>query len=57
MSETVKCSSCKKNLANTKGTARFPCPKCGEAEITRCKHCREIVVPYKCPKCGFIGPN
>jgi len=33
------------------------CPKCGKYQIIRCKHCREIVAKYKCPECGFVGPN
>jgi predicted RNA-binding Zn-ribbon protein involved in translation (DUF1610 family) len=34
----------------------FPCPVCGEATISRCRHCRAVNNPYKCPKCGFAGP-
>jgi len=34
----------------------FKCPKCGEATIVRCEHCREAYTSYKCPKCGFEGP-
>ena len=51
------CISCKKRITNDPGSTKFPCPKCGEYEIIRCKNCREIVAKYKCPLCGFIGPN
>jgi hypothetical protein len=39
------------------GVVKFLCPKCSKPEIIRCKHCREIVAKYKCPECGFEGPN
>jgi Zn-ribbon RNA-binding protein len=55
--EKPVCSSCKKRIANLKGTTRFMCPKCGKTEIVRCGHCREIVAKFKCPECGFLGPN
>lgn len=51
------CGSCKKRVTNMKGTTIFMCPSCRKVEIVRCKHCREIVVKYKCPECGFTGPN
>ncbi len=51
------CNSCKIEIANNVGCVTFPCPKCGKYEIIRCKHCREIVAKYKCPECGFVGPN
>lgn len=44
-------------LTNDTGSTSFPCPKCGEAIIQRTRKEREIAVPYKCPKCGFVGPN
>jgi len=47
------CTTCGKQ---TKRFAEFPCPACGEEKIVRCNHCREIVSPYKCPKCGKEGP-
>lgn len=56
MAEKIQCISCKKTITGT-GTARFKCPKCGKYEIVRCEHCRDIVVKYTCPECGFIGPN
>ena len=55
--ESLKCSSCKKDVTNTKGTTRFDCPSCGKTEIVRCIHCREIVTKYTCGSCGFEGPN
>jgi predicted RNA-binding Zn-ribbon protein involved in translation (DUF1610 family) len=58
MKETERiCSSCKIEITNVDGTVQFNCPNCGKTKITRCKNCREIVAKYKCPECGFIGPN
>jgi hypothetical protein len=51
------CTSCKTKITNLVGSTRFPCPNCGKSEIVRCVHCRKIAAKYKCPKCGFIGPN
>lgn len=53
----IVCSSCKKDVANDAGTAKFMCPKCGKSEVIRCRHCREIAAKYTCPECGFTGPN
>ena len=53
----VKCSSCKKNVANVSGSVKFNCPECGKGEIIRCIDCRKQAVKYKCPECGFKGPN
>ncbi len=53
----LTCGACKKRITNVKGTAKFMCPSCGKYPIIRCKHCREIVAKYKCPGCGFEGPN
>ncbi|MFH1285213.1 MAG: zinc finger domain-containing protein [Candidatus Micrarchaeota archaeon] len=47
------CTSCGKQ---TKEYSAFPCPSCGEETIVRCKHCREIINPYKCKRCGYAGP-
>ncbi|MBI5159513.1 RNA-binding protein [Candidatus Micrarchaeota archaeon] len=47
------CSSCGKQ---TRECVEFICPACGEEKIVRCKHCREIVNPYSCKKCGRTGP-
>ncbi|MCH8003439.1 MAG: RNA-binding protein [Nanoarchaeota archaeon] len=57
LKEKVVCSSCKKNVANSKGTTVFNCPNCGKTEITRCIHCREIAAKYVCLSCSFEGPN
>ena len=57
MEKHTVCSSCKKRVANETGSTKFLCPKCGKTEIIRCKNCREIVAKYKCPECGFVGPN
>ena len=46
------CTTCGKQ---TKDYSKFPCPKC-DAEIIRCKHCRQISLPYTCPSCGQNGP-
>tara|TARA_Y100000310_G_C20339836_1_gene649258 strand:- start:466 stop:687 length:222 start_codon:yes stop_codon:yes gene_type:complete len=55
--EKLVCSSCKKNVANSSGTAGFKCPSCGKTEIVRCIHCREIAAKYICHNCNFEGPN
>ncbi|MBD3249810.1 RNA-binding protein [Candidatus Woesearchaeota archaeon] len=57
MENKLTCSSCKKRITNESGTAVFKCPKCGKSEIVRCRSCRENVVKYRCPECGFEGPN
>jgi len=57
MVEIKKCTSCSKVLTNGQGSTIFVCPKCGKQEIIRCRKCREIVVKYTCPSCGFVGPN
>ena len=38
---------------------KFPmkCPNCGENEIVRCKHCRDLGSKYTCESCKFSGPN
>lgn len=51
------CSSCNKDITNDSGSVTFQCPGCGKFEIIRCSHCRKIVAQYKCPECGFVGPN
>jgi predicted RNA-binding Zn-ribbon protein involved in translation (DUF1610 family) len=55
--EKLLCSSCKKNIANSKGAAVFKCPNCSKTEIVRCVHCRKIAAKYICPQCSFEGPN
>jgi Zn-ribbon RNA-binding protein len=57
MAKIKHCTSCNTVLTNDTGATTFQCPNCGKFEIVRCKKCREIVVKYKCPECGFIGPN
>lgn len=52
-----KCTTCKTTLTNNKGSTIFKCPSCGKQEIIRCSKCRETVAKYKCPECGFEGPN
>ncbi|HDN83482.1 MAG TPA: DUF1610 domain-containing protein [Candidatus Altiarchaeales archaeon] len=51
---TKKCTSCKREVY--KGYVEFKCPNCGEIQIVRCPHCRDIGVKYTCEKCGFTGP-
>ena len=53
----MECTSTKVNVANNNGTVIFKCPACKESDIVRSKNAREIVVKYKCPSCGFEGPN
>lgn len=45
------------SIANDDGSVMFPCPKCGETQIVRSKHSRQIVTKYVCNECGFEGPN
>jgi predicted RNA-binding Zn-ribbon protein involved in translation (DUF1610 family) len=52
-----KCISCNTSVVNDPGSVRFPCPNCGKHTIIRCSNCRKIVTKYKCPLCGFEGPN
>ncbi|RMD58632.1 RNA-binding protein [Candidatus Woesearchaeota archaeon] len=53
----VQCITCKKQLLGQTGAARFSCPKCLKTEIVRCNDCRKIAARYRCPECGFEGPN
>ncbi|MFA5141512.1 MAG: zinc finger domain-containing protein [Candidatus Woesearchaeota archaeon] len=57
MKSQLICNSCKTELTNNIGSVQFKCPNCGKFELIRCAHCREIVAKYKCPECGFTGPN
>ncbi|MCD6509439.1 MAG: DUF1610 domain-containing protein [Thermoprotei archaeon] len=50
------CSSCRKPILPSERGVRFLCPNCGEVVIWRCAKCRKLVIPYRCPKCGFEGP-
>ena len=52
-----KCTSCNMSIVNDIGAVRFPCPNCGKYTIIRCSKCRKTVAKYKCPNCGFEGPN
>jgi len=52
-----KCLSCKMSISNDQGAVNFKCPDCGKYEIIRCSKCRKTVSKYKCPNCGFEGPN
>jgi predicted RNA-binding Zn-ribbon protein involved in translation (DUF1610 family) len=54
---SLKCSSCGKNVSNEQGAVNMDCPNCSKAKIIRCKECRKIAAKYKCPECGFEGPN
>ncbi|MCF7860843.1 zinc finger domain-containing protein [Candidatus Woesearchaeota archaeon] len=53
----MNCISCKKSVENEQGVTKFDCPNCGKSEIVRCKSCKKIAALYKCPECGFEGPN
>ncbi|MDP7180093.1 MAG: zinc finger domain-containing protein [Candidatus Woesearchaeota archaeon] len=57
MTEKIVCSSCKTDITNLAGTAKFPCPNCAKYTIIRCKHCREVAAKFSCPECKFTGPN
>jgi len=58
MNENIKFdNSTGTSLANDVGSASFPCPNCGKHIIHRTRKAREIVIKYKCPECGFEGPN
>ncbi len=57
MKQNKKCASCKKEITNDQGAVNFMCPNCGKYEIIRCTHCRTLSAKYKCPECGFEGPN
>jgi len=52
-----KCLATNTRITNDKGAVTFACPKCGDFEIVRSRHARQIVAKYTCPKCGFTGPN
>jgi Zn-ribbon RNA-binding protein len=52
-----KCISCNTSVVNDAGSVRFQCPNCGKYLIIRCSKCRKTVAQYKCPVCGFEGPN
>jgi len=53
----VKCISTGTSVTNDKGSAIFNCPGCRKHKIVRSYNARQTSVKYKCPACGFIGPN
>ena len=53
----AKCVSCNTSVVNDNSSAKFACPNCGKYTILRCAKCRKTVAKYKCPVCGFAGPN
>ena len=55
MSEQAICITSKEKLGV--GSTSFLCPNCSKVTIHRCFHCRELAARYKCPDCGFEGPN
>ena len=55
--EKLTCTSCKKLVAVISGSAKFMCPKCAKYQIVRCGECRKMAAKYRCPDCGFEGPN
>ncbi len=50
----IRCTSCNKEV--TDNYVKFKCPEGGETEIIRCDKCRQNIVTYECPECGFEGP-
>jgi len=50
------CNWCGKIISSSEEAVKFPCPNCGGLIIWRCEKCRVFGRPYKCPKCGFMGP-
>ncbi len=46
----------RKRTNEPKSTA-FKCPACGKSTIVRTFNERQIVSQYRCPECGFTGPN
>lgn len=52
-----KCSSTGVSIANEGGSVSFKCPNCGGPIIVRSEYARKIASKYKCPECGFEGPN
>jgi len=51
------CNSCKKLIANMRGSVNFKCPNCSKYDIIRCTSCRKLATKYVCPECNFEGPN
>ena len=57
MEKKLKCTSCKKELINDRGSTVFTCPTCNKAQIVRCAQCRKLGTKYQCPTCESEGPN
>lgn len=57
METVLRCISTNVELTNKTGSVIFTCPKCGDADIIRSFHAREVGAKYICPKCHFKGPN
>ncbi|MDD5650358.1 MAG: zinc finger domain-containing protein [Candidatus Nanoarchaeia archaeon] len=57
MKKELRCNSCKEDVSSNKGSTTFKCPNCSKQTIIRCSRCRKTGVKYKCPGCGFSGPN
>jgi Zn-ribbon RNA-binding protein len=55
--ENKLCISTKKKIDNDNGATTFKCPGCGKFEIVRSSYARKNALQYKCPQCGFVGPN
>lgn len=54
---TNVCIATNKEILNDVGSVSFKCPQCKIGIIVRSKNARQIVAPYTCPECGFVGPN
>ncbi|MBT3984706.1 RNA-binding protein [archaeon] len=57
MEKKLKCTSCKKELINDRGSTVFTCPTCNKTQIVRCSQCRKLGTKYQCPTCETEGPN
>ncbi|QQG39699.1 MAG: DUF1610 domain-containing protein [Candidatus Aenigmatarchaeota archaeon] len=53
--QDTMCTTCGKSVFGASQSVRFLCPRCGAAEIVRCKDCRVLKNKYACG-CGFTGP-
>lgn len=43
--------------ASEPGSVSFLCPSCMKYKIVRDIHEKRMAARYKCPNCGFEGPN
>ncbi len=57
MVEQTRCVSMGTDISNDGGSVQFKCPSCGDATIVRSREARRLASKYKCPVCGFEGPN